>query len=227
MKQLCVGRYGGRQAVNGVHIVHPKFPFLTEFISLCFYCLTEMLGYNSSHLCLRYRCQWLSYPIPVRPNESIINAVSGRDFSDQRQAGIITQTALAIPDGSVHSLWGGVQPGLLGCAPALLTAIMSQIHFPHTHTTCAIRPSQNGDESCIQKIIHIHSSILTDSEQCSNPVPNLNWIQRAQTYTVWPTKFGVTMHKEVTLGSKVAVNYNICPTMCSSSVAPFNKHRII
>lgn len=137
MKQLCVGRYGGRQAVNGVHIVHPKFPFLTEFISLCFYCLTEMLGYNSSHLCLRYRCQWLSYPIPVRPNESIINAVSGRDFSDQRQAGIITQTALAIPDGSVHSLWGGGPAWPAGLCTCLAHSHnVSDSFSPHTHYMC-------------------------------------------------------------------------------------------
>lgn len=65
MKQHYVGIYGGRKAVNDVHMIHPKFPFLTRFISLCSFCLTGMLGCSSSHPCLRCRCQRLSHPAPV------------------------------------------------------------------------------------------------------------------------------------------------------------------
>lgn len=130
-----MGIYGGRKAVNDVHIIHPKFPFLTRFISLCSFCLTEMLGCSSSHPCLRCRCQRLSHPAPVWLNRNIINAVSGQDFSDRDHN-----------PGCPGSPWRllihcGVQPGLLGCAPALLTTIMAQMNFPPTHTTCAIHPS--------------------------------------------------------------------------------------
>lgn len=204
-----MGRYGGRQEVN--YIIHPKFPFLTWFISLCFHCLTEVLGCSSSHLCLRCRCQWLSYPAPVRLNRDIINAVSERDFSDQSQTWIITQTALAIPDGCSLTVKGSPSwpAGLCTC---IAHSHNVSIKFsPHTHYTCHTPKSSNGLESCIQKIIHmqairIHSSIQTDSEQCLNPVPKLSWIQRAQTYPVWPKRFGVMMHKQVILDSKVPAN---------------------
>ena len=100
---------------------------------------------------------------------------------------------------------------------------------------CHPPKSPKGTESHIQKIIYmqdirIHIALLTDSEQWLNPCtkPQLN--PRAQMYPAWLTRFGVMMHKQVTLGSKVAVNHllcNNCPCTCSSSVVPYSKHRVV
>lgn len=92
-------------------------------------------------------------------------------FSDQRQTGIITQTALAIPDRCHCEGESSLAYWAVHCIAH--SHNVSDEFSPHTHYMCHPPKSPNRVESCIQKMIHTHSSTLTDSEQCLKPVPNL------------------------------------------------------